>query len=719
MAEVKQEIILSTTEPNSFVDNIEIRQADEATQKLVVQLSENGARKSYTGLQAFFCGKIGQSDGLGIIEQKLTEEEMTDPEIGRLEYTFRAEDWQKVGRQIGYFSFRKMVDEHTFEEQFTTRDFYFTVTKNVFSEGLKEVKKDGSTYVWTIEDMVRLFKEYIASGKTDWEEFVEQNKDIIESIDPNGKLFTKLQENKENIDSRGINVLLLGLKNDGETDNYEILSNILNTLPDGSNLFFPAGKYLLSDNIPFRKQIHIEGIKPVYDKEDLVKGTIFRGGGLYFRRGSNGSTVKNVGVVNSNRPNGFDIREEIKDIVIDNCLTIARDHGYLIESYTGEVSNVAISNCQSFDGIHGFISKAKNTNIINCQANNQSSWGFGIISDNIPGLENIGAAINNKLSDCRAVKCGVGFSQYKRDYFGDSSEIQCVNNQFSNCSATECTVPLSLGDDVGNTGGGKYKSFSVDDTMIINFSESASTNPVKIYQTRNLTISGISLSQNMTLRKDANNTNPVIGQISGGKGGQLFDYIELDNGTSPSLKFGSLFRTNNSEKTEITSFKDGKDGVDYEINLWENNTIIKGSSTIFLVGPSISGHGSSIKFKCQDGIYFEISRGTPMRHFLNLNYTNATGIDISNYDFIDLYGTGTANNLIKINLPERSKSVITIFIRSSGGTFTFGGFDNSQFLYSKDLPKTVLWGTGLITQWAWLDAVGKYILISSMETKYA
>src|SRR5699024_10050716 len=119
---------------------------------------------------------------------------MTDPKNGKLEYTMRAEDWQQIGRQVGYFSIRKMTDDHTYVEQFTTRDFYFTVTKYVISEGLKEVKKDGSTYVWTIENLIRLFNEYMASGKSDWEEFVEQNREILESDDPGGIVIRELLE---------------------------------------------------------------------------------------------------------------------------------------------------------------------------------------------------------------------------------------------------------------------------------------------------------------------------------------------------------------------------------------------------------------------------------------------------------------------------------------------------------------------------------------------
>ncbi|MCO5478208.1 BppU family phage baseplate upper protein [Enterococcus gallinarum] len=189
---VRYPITLNVSEPNNNIGLLKIRQADEETQTLVVQILEDAIPKSYDGLQVFFCARIGQTPGLGIIEQKLTEDEMTDPKKGKLEYTFRSEDWQVLGRQTGYFSFRKMVDDHTYEQQFSTRDFTYEVTKNIYSDGIKEITKDGSTYVWTIEDLIRLFNEYIATGKTDWEEFVEQNKEILESVDPGGQILSEL-----------------------------------------------------------------------------------------------------------------------------------------------------------------------------------------------------------------------------------------------------------------------------------------------------------------------------------------------------------------------------------------------------------------------------------------------------------------------------------------------------------------------------------------------
>lgn len=201
---VRYPITLNVREPNNNIGLLKIRQADEETQTLVVQILEDALPKSYVGLQAFFCARIGQTPGLGIIEQKLNDAEMTDPENGKLVYTFRAEDWQVLGRQNGYFSFRKMNNDHEYVQQFSTRDFTYEITKNIFSDGIKEVKTDGSTYVWTFEDLLRLFKDFISQGEnqmldfeSQWQAFVEANKEVLESIDPGGTLLKEIIESRE------------------------------------------------------------------------------------------------------------------------------------------------------------------------------------------------------------------------------------------------------------------------------------------------------------------------------------------------------------------------------------------------------------------------------------------------------------------------------------------------------------------------------------------
>ena len=263
---IKHSITLSTTEPNNEVGVIKIRQADEQTQILDVQITADGVPMSFVGYQPFFCAKLGQTAGLGIVEQKITG--TMNPANGTLEYVMRQEDWQKVGRQIGYFAFRKMKNDHEWTEQFTTRDFTYNVIPSVTGE-IREVKKDGSTYVWTIENMLRLFKEYIATGKVEWEnykndertiwenyrlaekinwddyklreknewknykddekavweKFVEDNREFLETADPGGKIILEL------LGARG-GAQTLGERLDGEKAEVsaQLAQNVGNTM---------------------------------------------------------------------------------------------------------------------------------------------------------------------------------------------------------------------------------------------------------------------------------------------------------------------------------------------------------------------------------------------------------------------------------------------------------------------------------------------------------
>lgn len=265
---VRYPITLNVSEPNNNIGLLKIRQADEETQTLAVQILEDAIPKSYEGLQVFFCARIGQTAGLGIIEQKLLPSEMTDPKNGKLEYTFRAEDWQVLGRQNGYFSFRKMTDAHTYVQQFSTRDFTYEVTKNIYSDGIKEVTKDGSTYVWTFEDLLRLLQEFKDSGETDFLAWFDEIKDQL-SEDAAGNLMLLYQSlrDKTGQDSdfreiesdlsfmkrtnnefteRSVNLTWFGPSADGVNDDSDALSAATSL---GSQTYLPKGIYALKNPV--------------------------------------------------------------------------------------------------------------------------------------------------------------------------------------------------------------------------------------------------------------------------------------------------------------------------------------------------------------------------------------------------------------------------------------------------------------------------------------
>lgn len=445
---IKHSITLSTTEPNNEVGVIKIRQADEQTQMLDVQITENGVPKSYTNLDVYFCAKLGQTAGLGIIEQKLKIEELTDPVNGKLVYTMRAEDWQILGRQKGYFSFRKMKDEHEFVEQFTTRDFTFDVIKSVYSDGLKEVRKDGSTYVWTIEELIRLLNEYIASGKTDWEEFVEQNRELIEGVDPGGEVLSELirsrkpegateaykdvperldkqiglnsdfrgfelsksfmQRLKNEMEERGINVKWFGVKMDGVTNNDDALGDLVNYVNSITDfrpvLYFPPGTCKYTVMLHFKREVLLLGESNSWLEYD--------GTGIAIKMGPDNLTydtypghkhygVKKLGFKNSpDMDYGIYFNKFVTQPLVDDCnFENFGGHNSWSIYFDEEVWFGLVSKCR-FDNERGNVARQF---VKSARFGNNQIW---VIDSLVHSLSGIGTGIflngvNSKVTNCK------------------------------------------------------------------------------------------------------------------------------------------------------------------------------------------------------------------------------------------------------------------------------------------------------------------------------
>lgn len=56
-----------------------------------------------------------------------------------------------------------------------------------------------------------------------------------------------------------INVTFLGVDNTGKKDNADLLQNIIDSVPNGTTLYFPAGEYLLSHGITVDKSLQLLG----------------------------------------------------------------------------------------------------------------------------------------------------------------------------------------------------------------------------------------------------------------------------------------------------------------------------------------------------------------------------------------------------------------------------------------------------------------------------
>jgi hypothetical protein len=176
-------ITLSTTEPNNNIGIVKLRHADVNSQAIIAQIVENGQSKSFEGLQPFFCLMAQEITGQGVSEESVVS---FDAKNGTLKYIASDNALQMVGRNEAYFSFRKQTGDKWIE-QFSTRNFHYIVEKSIYSQPFKD-----SNYWWTFKELNRIFKQYIEEGRTSWEEFVEANREILESIDPGGVLLAKV-----------------------------------------------------------------------------------------------------------------------------------------------------------------------------------------------------------------------------------------------------------------------------------------------------------------------------------------------------------------------------------------------------------------------------------------------------------------------------------------------------------------------------------------------
>ena len=572
-----------------------------------------------------------------------------------------------------------------------------------------ESKEQSADAEKTSKDLNNRWNDQI-KGKVDPDEVVDARRPA------GGIAYPTLNERiQAGVDDRSKNVKAFGVKGDGSTDNLAAITSLIADANDGDTLFFPAGNYKISNNIVINKKINIVGVKPTYSDGDLVRGTVIRGGGIFFVTGSSDSSVSSIGVVVATGfTNGFDIRGTLTGITIQDCLTIAQSHGYLIESYDGLVDNTKVINCEAHDSIHGFISKATRTTFDKCLAKNIGFWAFGIISDNIQGAGKIGAARDNKIVSCRATESGVAFSQYRRNYFEDNAAaVPCWGNQFLGCSNQDCQAGLVIGDALGDTGGGKYHTYPVIGTVVSNYTERGGQ--LRAMYTEGLSLSGLYLQSSGQVSKDSThqNTGMVVSSQSGQALGNFDNFQILDSGSSPSVAFGNLFRTNNSSSTTITSLSDGNNGQTYTIALWDNETTIAYTSSIFLTGGDVHGYGNSVTLRCQNGVFYEMQRTKFTQKGAQFAGTSSI-IDPGLNNFVDVVLSDTTTAVpISINTPEARDALLTIFIRTSNGTAAQGGFNTSQFVVPSDLPTANLeFGNGLMTVWAYLKAINKYVLVS-------
>ena len=177
----KWNVTLSTTEPDNYVGIINVRQGNVNSEVMEAQIVQNGLPLDLTDCTATFQAFLG---GEHVVERSC---KIIDYKKGIVQYTFDEYTMQSLHRQRANIAFYKGEEEIA-----TTQDFtYFVI------HAVSKTPGEMGSYWQTAEDLLNDMKDYLNAGKGDFEDWFDSVKDILESIDPGGKLLSEVLDLKK------------------------------------------------------------------------------------------------------------------------------------------------------------------------------------------------------------------------------------------------------------------------------------------------------------------------------------------------------------------------------------------------------------------------------------------------------------------------------------------------------------------------------------------
>lgn len=177
----KWNVTLSTTEPDNYVGIINVRQGNVNSEVMEAQIVQNGLPLDLTDCTATFQAFLGEEH---VVERSC---KFIDYKKGIVQYTFDEYTMQSLHRQKANIAFYKGEEEIA-----TTQDFtYFVI------HAVSKTPGEMGSYWQTAEDLINDMKDYLNAGKGDFEDWFNSIKDILESIDPGGKLLSEVLDLKK------------------------------------------------------------------------------------------------------------------------------------------------------------------------------------------------------------------------------------------------------------------------------------------------------------------------------------------------------------------------------------------------------------------------------------------------------------------------------------------------------------------------------------------
>jgi len=182
-----------------------LRQGDKTGAVVIdATLMDNGSPVSLDGLKPSFMANT--ADGKAVIADS-TGFNIVNASGGEFTYQVSSQIGSVPGKiKIAYFSFADASGNQS------TFDVAFIVNKA--ADMTKESAKD---WVSNLNEIIDKYNQWVNNAHSSWEDFVNENKEIIESIDPGGTLLVEVIDARKPIND----------------DAYPSLGNRLNAIEDG------------------------------------------------------------------------------------------------------------------------------------------------------------------------------------------------------------------------------------------------------------------------------------------------------------------------------------------------------------------------------------------------------------------------------------------------------------------------------------------------------
>lgn len=179
---MKWQGVLSVNAPYTDMDLFKVRQGN-TEETFGFQIIKNNKPYDLTGKRVLFCTAFDLYSADGT--HKVTQENATilNAETAQIQYTMSQDAmYRPERRQKAYFEIYQ--GENKID---TTQNFYYTIQKSV-----RKQLVDGDTHSVLLEEIYQLYEEYMIEQKKSWEEFVADNREILESIDPGGTILKEI-----------------------------------------------------------------------------------------------------------------------------------------------------------------------------------------------------------------------------------------------------------------------------------------------------------------------------------------------------------------------------------------------------------------------------------------------------------------------------------------------------------------------------------------------